>query len=649
MNLPVRIEKSTVLVPARSIEDYDLHRAAVEWSLTEPIVLNSADEIQSRPLWEAQVQPFLHQQQNLFTFCRRLPCTLLADDVGLGKTISAALIISELMSRRRITRTLVLCPKIIAPQWKDELESKFGLQAVVTQGGALLEEQHSHSAVIITTYDSARLYIERLQPDSFDFLILDEAHKLRNLHGSRQQPKTAQQIRRVLESRLFRYVLMLTATPMQNRLYDLYSLIDLLTVAKGHSNPFGSPKSFLRQYATGNAKRVQPNSAQQFQAILRDHIVRTRRSDATLLFPKREVRTLRVQPSEEELSLFKATTSVLCNLSFLAQISVAQALISSPYALISQLRNMISNGTVSTEAATRLITVAQRIRRPSKLHKLLQLMQQLRSQRPEDWRLVVFTTRLHTLDMISEALNELEVAHGRIQGALPLSNQETIQKFRKSPPAIHVVITTDSGAEGINLQSGNVLVNYDLPWNPMVVEQRIGRLQRLASLHDKVEVLNLAVAGSVEDLIVVRLIEKLQGIASAIGDIESIIEAADWENQDDEDHFEGTIAQLVIDSLLLQDVAQATELAERSIEKAQLLVESQRHELDQLFGAPDQVEEEPLVMPRLSRPQPRMTVREFVLGAKSREGLVPSQRDDDTVEFLRRGQLRIANRNQLLQ
>jgi superfamily II DNA or RNA helicase len=647
MSMPIRINKATVLAPAGSIDDYNLHCAALEWGLSEPIVLNSADEIQSRPLWEAQLKPFLHQQQNLFTFCRRLPCTLLADDVGLGKTISAALIISELMSRRRITRTLVLCPKIIAPQWKDELESKFGLQAVVAQGAALLKEQHSKSAVVITTYETARIYIEKMKPDSFDFLILDEAHKLRNLHGSPHPPKTARQIRKVLESRIFKYVLMLTATPMQNRLYDLYSLIDLLTVAKGHSNPFGSPNAFLRQYAIGNAKRVQPNSAQQFQAILRDNIVRTRRSDAILMFPKREVRTLRVQPSPEELTLFQAANSVLCKLTLLSQISVAQALISSPYALISQLRNMINKGTVSTEAATRLITLAERIRRPSKLHKLLQMIQQLRSQRPGDWRLVVFTTRLQTQNMISEALDELEVAHGLIQGSAPLSNQQTIQRFRTSPPAIHVVLTTDAGAEGVNLQSGNVLVNYDLPWNPMVVEQRIGRLQRLASVHETVEVLNLAVAGSVEDLIVVRLIEKLQGIASAIGDIESIIEAADWGNQDDEDHFEGTIAQLVINSLLSQDVSQATELAERSIEKARQLVETQRHELDQLFGAPDQGKEEPLVMPRLSRPQPRMTAVEFVLGAKSRQGLVPFRRDNETVEFLRRGRVEeIANFSQ---
>lgn len=96
------------LRPARNQEEYLLHQAALEWSLADCIVLQSAEDIQSRDTWRDRLKPFHHQIQNLFTFCRRLPVTLLADDVGLGKTISAGLILSELMTRKRVSRALVL-------------------------------------------------------------------------------------------------------------------------------------------------------------------------------------------------------------------------------------------------------------------------------------------------------------------------------------------------------------------------------------------------------------------------------------------------------------------------------------------------------------------------------------------------------------
>ena len=84
-------------------------------------------DLKSEPKWREHIEPYHHQIKNLITFCRRLPVTFLADDVGLGKTISAGLIASELMSRNRISKILVVCPKLLIPQWKEELETKFGI------------------------------------------------------------------------------------------------------------------------------------------------------------------------------------------------------------------------------------------------------------------------------------------------------------------------------------------------------------------------------------------------------------------------------------------------------------------------------------------------------------------------------------------
>src|ERR1051326_5150959 len=103
-------------------------------NLTDPIVIDKKEDIKSTQRWHQRVEPYHHQVTNLITFCRRLPVTLLADDVGLGKTVSAGLIISELMSRNRISKILVVCPKLLIPQWKEELESKFGIQGFEAAG-----------------------------------------------------------------------------------------------------------------------------------------------------------------------------------------------------------------------------------------------------------------------------------------------------------------------------------------------------------------------------------------------------------------------------------------------------------------------------------------------------------------------------------
>lgn len=122
------------LKPAKTPEDLRLHCAALEWSLAEPIIINEAADIRSRVDWKDRVEPFRHQVQNLMRFCRRLPVTLFADDVGLGKTISAGLIVSELMTRNRISKVFVVCPKILIPQWVEELEAKFGIKAILGVG-----------------------------------------------------------------------------------------------------------------------------------------------------------------------------------------------------------------------------------------------------------------------------------------------------------------------------------------------------------------------------------------------------------------------------------------------------------------------------------------------------------------------------------
>lgn len=569
-------------------DEYNLYRAALEWTLTEPIVIESREDLRSEAQWNLTVEPYQHQVSNLITFCRRLPVTLLADDVGLGKTVSAGLIASELMSRGRVSKILVVCPKLIMPQWKEELETKFNIQSEVASGRQVVETTPPNGfGAVITTYTSARIYLDALAEKGFEFLVLDEAHKLRNLYGVDPTPQVALKFQSALKNRVFKYVLMLTATPIQNRLWDIYSLVDLLTAARGHENPFGSQGKFARRFIEDNreqARRLKSDRRDEFRSIVYSHMSRTRRGDANLYFPDRKVQLHRVKPTEAELELIRLIRAPIQKLNPLAQISIAQALISSPHALAAQLEVMARNKTVPTELAVQVRKIAESTKVTAKQTGLELLVDQLRSENPTSWRMVVFTTRRETQTTIEAFLSARGISCGIINGDSGTANQKTVSQFKKNPPEIHVVISTEAGSEGVNLQSANVVVNYDLPWNPMVVEQRIGRVQRLASDHAIVCVFNVILSGTFEEYIVGRLMEKLQMASHAIGDVESLLEAAGIDDEEDSEGLEERIRKLVIASLSGKDVEESVRLAEQSILAAKDVLANEKSEIDEMLG-----------------------------------------------------------------
>jgi superfamily II DNA or RNA helicase len=609
---------------------YQLYRAAQEWDLVDPILIKDRQDLRSEHKWRDHIEPYHHQIKNLITFCRRLPVTLLADDVGLGKTISAGLVASELMSRNRISKFLVVCPKLLVPQWKEELESKFGIPSVPATGKELLKaEVPEGGGAVITTYQSARMYLSALGQAGFEMLILDEAHKLRNLYGANQSPQVAQQFRDALASRMFKYVLMLTATPIHNRLWDIYSLVDLLAVARGHQNPFGSEGIFARTFIADNrmeARHLNPQMREAFRSVVYGYMSRIRRADANLHFPERIVQLHRVNPSAEELELIRLIAGPIQNLNRLSQISILQALISSPHALLAQLKQMARNKTIPEGLAESVEQVVARIRVTAKLQGLATLVDGLKAEQPERWRVVVFTTRRETQTTIEAFLQERGITCGLINGDSGERNQRTIAKFKKPVPEIHAIISTEAGSEGVNLQAANVLVNFDLPWNPMIVEQRIGRIQRLASEHASVCIFNVILRGTFEEYIVGRLMEKLQMASHAIGDIEAILEASGVDNEEEDETADGSafverIRQLVVSSLAGKNVETATRLAEKSITDAKVELEGQEKNIEALLGGMGG-DGDTIPYPNLPRAIKSMEPRVFVLAALASFGTV---------------------------
>lgn len=618
MNEQVSIVETKVLRRENEPGEYEVYKAAVEWDLIDPIVIESQADLKSASRWEGRITPFYHQVTNLMTFCRRLPVTLLADDVGLGKTISAGLIISELAARGRVASVLVVAPKLLGNQWKEELESKFDIPAQVAIGKELKTADPGEFGVVITTYNTARMYLDQLPADRFQMLILDEAHKLRNLFGVEKPPQVAVRFQKALQDRRFRYVLMLTATPIQNRLWDLYSLVDLLAVARGHQNPFGSEGMFARKFIGDDrekARKLKPDAKDAFQSIVYGYMSRVRRGDAKLYFPDRIVRMEKIVPSQGELALIEAIAKPLQSLGILVQISILQALASSPEALLAQLENMGRKGTVPLDLVATVKRIVATMPTAAKLKGLGALIQRLKNEDLTKWRLVIFTTRRETQTTIEAYLSEQGLKVGIINGSTGGRNSETIKGFWANPPQFNVIVSTEAGSEGVNLQIANVLVNYDLPWNPMIVEQRIGRVQRLASQHANVSIFNMTLKGTFEEYIVGRLMEKLQMASHAIGDIESLLEASGVDQDEEGSGFEETVRQLVVAALAGADVEQAARLRAQSIDDAKEELERERKNIDALIGDMDGSAETGPRAPKLPQIERSMEPRRFVLAA----------------------------------
>ncbi len=648
-----------ILRKSDSDDRYRLYKAALEWDLLEPIIIASKNDIKSKQKWQTRVEPYHHQVKNLITFCRRLPVTLISDDVGLGKTISAGLIVSELLWRSRISKILIVCPKILREQWKEELETKFDIPSKIITGKELLaiDDLKQDYSAFITTYNSARIYLDQIEDNKFDMLILDEAHKLRNLYGVDKAPEVAVKFHKALQKRLFSYVLMLTATPIQNRLWDLYSLIDMLTVARGHTNPLGKPEFFAKKFigdGATSARKLNPDKQEEFRSILYGYISRTRRKDANLSFPDRVVQSHLVSPDEQEKNFIKAIVGCINkidpNMIFI-KIILLQLLVSSPEALETTVKKMQKKGTLSPEISDEMLIAIKQFLgnvnddqantyqlitdanndtnqelilhedlqlKTAKMRGLASLIAKLKTDNPNNWRVVIFTRWRETQTAIACVLANENISYGLINGDSTQRNQDTLEKFRKSVPEVNVIVSTEAGSEGINLQVANVIVNYDLPWNPMIIEQRIGRVQRLSSVHANVCIFNIMIKDTFEEYIVGRLMEKLQLASHAIGDIESLLETSgigDGEDNEECTSFEKYIAKLVLASLSGQNMEEALRKSEKSITDAKKELEEEEKNINHLLGDSDIYADNEPTTPQLSEMTKSMDYKTFIAKA----------------------------------
>ncbi len=473
-----------------------------------------------------------HQTRTAMTVLRRLRGrALLCDEVGLGKTVEAGLILAELLMRGLVRSVLVLTPPSLIAQWQGEMRRKLSIELTGQDDAAFRDAGASAWAkcdkVIVSIHTAKREpHRSAILARRWDMVIVDEAHHLRNRATAAW--KFASEIQK-------RFILLLTATPVQNNLEELFNLVTLL-----EPGLLSTQRDFSRRFVAKGDK-LTPTNVDELHSLLSEVMVRNRRSTVGLQFTRRFARTESVALTPPERALYDATAEMVreqlrsekksSGLNRMTLIMLQMALGSSSAAAAAMLQNLLDKPILPADQRETLRNLAEQASARSdsaKADRLLALLDEF----PD--KLVIFTQFRATQEMLrrrlSEAGFELAVFHG---GLTRMEKEAAIDHFRGSA---RLLLCTESGSEGRNLQFAHGLCNFDLPWNPMKIEQRIGRLSRIGQTHD-VYVFNLVAAGTVEAAVLHLLEAKLNMFELVIGEVDMILG-----NLDDEKEFEEVVA-----------------------------------------------------------------------------------------------------------
>ena len=477
-------------------------------------------------LEELDVEHYQHQIETAVRALHQMRGrALLADEVGLGKTIEAGIIMKELVQRGLVQTVLVLTPASLTEQWREELSAKFHEEFTVIDKPAQWQEaQTASQGRWLVSLDRAKLagHSEAILARDYDLLIVDEAHKLKN--RSTQAWKFVNRIRK-------RYVLMLTATPVQNDLMELYSLITILAPGQ-----LGTVRAF-RNHFLDNTDSRRPKNAGSLRRLLNDVMIRNRRSKVDISFPQRRAAIYHLTLSEAEWQLYADVTDYIRRRFQdresdkhlrLTLMILQRELSSSPQAVASTLRKMVNDRGYSDTARAelqRFLELAESIPIGRKLTAVREILNRFPG------KFLIFTEYRATLDSIVNQLREWDIPVVGFHGGLDIRQKEAaVAAFRGSDngsndggdPGVRVLVSTESGAEGRNLQFCHQLINFDLPWNPMRVEQRIGRLHRLGQVND-VTIFNLSCNETIEAHIIDLLARKIRMFELVIGELDLIL------------------------------------------------------------------------------------------------------------------------------
>lgn len=560
-------------------------------------------------LMDAQVDLNPHQVESaLFAFKSPLSKgAILADEVGLGKTIEAGILLSQMWAERR-KKLLIICPANLRKQWSQELYEKFFLGSIILENKNFNEFVKSgkrnpfdQNTIVICSYQFARAKADLVQLISWDLAVVDEAHRLRNVYKPTNKIGNA-----IKEALSHSRKALLTATPLQNSLLELYGLVSIID-----EHTFGDIKSFRSQFL----RTVEGENYQDLRDRLKSVCIRNLRRQVQeyIRYTNRIPLTIKFEPSDDEQKLYEAVSDYLqkellyalpASQRHLMTLILRKLLASSSFAIAGTLNSLIKkllqvikdhqkvsvadevsedyelfeeqaeeweeeekiNDNSLTETDIKAIKLeilelekfrdlAESIKHNAKGEKLLTALKEgfSKMDKHANKKAIIFTESTRTQNYLFNLLSEQypdkivlfngsnnDETSNKVYKSWLATNKGT-DKVTGSPTAdkraalveyfrneATIMIATEAAAEGINLQFCSLLINYDLPWNPQRIEQRIGRCHRYGQKFDVV-VVNFLNVKNAADIRVFQLLDEkfklFSGVFGASDDVLGSIES----------------------------------------------------------------------------------------------------------------------------
>ena len=451
----------------------------------------------SHPLLESLLKiKLLPYQLDGVAFVAGTGRTVLADDMGLGKTIQAVGTAEFLAQEAGIKKVLVVCPASLKSQWKNEIH-RFCDRDVQLITGPVAERggQYSNPCFFtICNYEQVLKDILSIEKCPWDLIVLDEGQRIKNWES-----KTS----RVIKGLKSRFALVLSGTPLENRLDELYSVVQFIDDRR-----LGPGFRFFHQHriVDEKGKVLGYKKLDELRQRLKPILLRRTRESVRLELPERTTEIVRIPPTGEQLALHDAhmqTVATIVRKKFITEMDLLR------------LRAALLMCRMSADAS--FLVNKEKPNYSTKLERLDELFDDMADE--ADRKVVLFSEWTTMLDLIEPLLEKHKLNFVRLDGSVPQRNRPPLVHQFQTDPQCRFFLTTNAGSTGLNLQAANTVINVDLPWNPAILEQRIARAHRMGQMRT-VQVIVLVTEQTLEESLLVTLAAK-KDLALAALDPES--------------------------------------------------------------------------------------------------------------------------------
>ena len=470
------------LKQARQISDtFRCYKDAIDFIVdirekaTREKIVNAYDDQKLDELLKVNLYPY---QKEGIRFAAKAGKAIIADEMGLGKTIQAIGTAELLRKEGLIGSTLILCPTSLKYQWRSEIKKFTNAEVYVIEGSHLKRKEayNRPEPYKIISYNSAANDIKILGKLETDMLIMDEVQRLKNWNT---------QISRAARKIESDYSVILSGTPLENKLDELYSIVEFV-------DNFRLAPYYLFKYnhiiTDETGKVLGYKNLNEIGKKLSDILIRRRKKDVKLQMPKRMDKNLFVPMTKEQMAMheeWKNGVRILVlkwrKMHFLSDKDRKRLLM-----LLAQMRMVCDSSYI----------LDQKTRYDTKVEECVNIISDLISEEGE--KVVVFSQWERMTRLIAKELEKKEIEFEYLYGGVPSEKRKNLVDNFMNEPSSRVFLSTDAGSTGLNLQAAATIINVDLPWNPAVLEQRIGRIYRLGQ-QNNIQVINLVAPHSIEE------------------------------------------------------------------------------------------------------------------------------------------------------